>query len=581
MKKRKILFSFILFFSGFIISQAQTYTLTLKLDSAISSLSFKNLTYKKIFSSSVERTKEFEKILLEFYDKGYLTASFDSLSGDSFNQIAYIKSGKKFLLASLRKGNVDDKILSEIAYRKDFNKEQTFKYKKIRKLFEKILAYCENSGYPFASVKLDTIRIFNEQIYASINLKKNKKIIIDSIINNGNAKIANVFLFSCINLKQGELYNETKIKKIDSRLKQLSFLTIREPLIIRFSETETKINLYADKRKSSQCDGIIGFMPNNGTTGKLVLSGEVHLKLQNSFDRGELVDFNWRRLQEKTQDLNLNLVYPFLFSSPFGIDYRFYLFKQDTSYFTLRNNLGIQYLFSAKNYLKAFVEQMSSSLIKNKSLETITALPPYADVNTTLYGLELKEEKLDYLFNPRKGYQLKLIGSAGNKTIKKNSQIKSTAYDSISLRTTQYRMESNIGLFIPFFKHSTFWVYNRTAFISHSGLFENELFRIGGLKTLRGFDEESIHASFYNILIIEYRYIFEKNSYLNLFWNGCYYEKLTNNGRIFDTPYGFGVGITFETKAGIFSLNYALGKQFNEPINFKSGKIHFGIISYF
>ena len=44
-------------------------------------------------------------------------------------------------------------------------------------------------------------------------------------------------------------------------------------------------------------------------------------------------------------------------------------------------------------------------------------------------------------------------------------------------------------------------------------MFQNELFRIGGLKTLRGFDEESIFASVYSIFTLEYRFILEQNSY--------------------------------------------------------------------
>ena len=200
---------------------------------------------------------------------------------------------------------------------------------------------------------------------------------------------------------------------------------------------------------------------------------------------------------------------------------------------------------------------------------------------TTLYGLELKYNHLDYLFNPRKGYRIKIISSAGNKNIKKNSQINPTLYDSLKLKTTEYHIEANLGIFIPVFKKSTIWINNQMAYINNSTLFENELFRIGGLNSLRGFDEESIHASFFNILLIEYRYLFEKNSFFNIFWNGCYYEKKTHQAFVSDTPYGFGAGISFETKAGIFSLNYALGKQFDNPINFKSGKIHFGIVSYF
>ena len=121
----------------------------------------------------------------------------------------------------------------------------------------------------------------------------------------------------------------------------------------------------------------------------------------------------------------------------------------------------------------------------------------------------------------------------------------------------------------------------QSGFISGEGLFQNELFRIGGLKTLRGFDEESIRASAYTIGTVEYRYLFEQNSYLFFFGDAAYYERHGVDGFVHDTPYGFGTGISFETKAGIFSLSYALRKQFGNPIYLRAGKIHFGIVNYF
>ncbi|MBL0343162.1 MAG: hypothetical protein IPP71_21210 [Bacteroidetes bacterium] len=66
-----------------------------------------------------------------------------------------------------------------------------------------------------------------------------------------------------------------------------------------------------------------------------------------------------------------------------------------------------------------------------------------------------------------------------------------------------------------------------------------------------------------------------------LFVNGAWYERNTIDEYLSDTPFGFGAGITFETKLGIFSFNYALGKEFDNPIRFKAAKIHFGLINYF
>jgi len=50
---------------------------------------------------------------------------------------------------------------------------------------------------------------------------------------------------------------------------------------------------------------------------------------------------------------------------------------------------------------------------------------------------------------------------------------------------------------------------------------------------------------------------------------------------LFDYPYGFGVSAAIETKAGIFGITYAMGKQLDNKISFKSAKIHFGYINYF
>ena len=137
------------------------------------------------------------------------------------------------------------------------------------------------------------------------------------------------------------------------------------------------------------------------------------------------------------------------------------------------------------------------------------------------------------------------------------------------------------SIFIPFLNRNTVKIGVQTAFLDGETTFQNELFRIGGLKTLRGFDEESIYATAYSIFTLEYRFILEQNSYLYVFGDGAWYEKNNISDYVRDTPIGFGAGISFETKAGIFSINYALGKQFANPIQLKSGKIHFGIVNYF
>lgn len=540
----------------------------------------KKISYKKTFLSKTELEKELQKVLFTCYDNAYLTASYDSILADSTKQKAFLNVGAEYKWAYLKKGNVDEGVLSEIGFREKLYNNKPFYFKDVKRVQEKLITYFENNGFPFASVKLDSIVISADNISAQLKLTKNEEKKIDSVVIKGSAKIASVYIYNYLGIKPGSLYDESKLKKVNTRIAELPFVHASKPAIILFTNKNNKLVLHLDKKRASQFDGIVGLLPDNNT-GKILFTGDVRLKLQNGLGRGELIDLNWRRLQTQTQDLKLRLVYPFLFSSPFGVDYTFKLYKRDTTFLDVNHNIGLQYLLIGGNYFKAFYTNKTSTLLSTKGLENVTTLPNFADIRNNMYGLGLKYEKLDYRLNPRKGFSVLVNAGAGTKTIKKNAKLNPVVYEKLVLSSTQYTADLEGSIFIPIIGRSTMKVGVQSAFLYGQSIFQNELFRIGGLKTLRGFDEESIFASAYSIFTLEYRFILEQNSYLYVFGDGAWYENNNINQYVHDTPFGFGAGISFETKAGIFSINYALGKQFDNPIQLRSGKIHFGIVNYF
>jgi outer membrane protein assembly factor BamA len=540
----------------------------------------KKVTYKKTFSSGAAREKELQNVLSVCYDNAYLVAGYDSIVTDSLSATAYLNFGKPYKWALLSKGNVDEGVLSEVGFREKLYSNSPLKYKEVRRLRERIVRYYENNGYPFASVKLDSIVISGEQLSAVLNLEKNGEVKIDSVVIRGNAKIAPVYMYNYLGIKPGSLYNESQLQKVNTRLRELPFVTVKKPASVTFTNKQNKLILNLDKKRASQFDGVVGILPDN-KTGKILFTGDVRLKLENGLGRGELIDLNWRRLQTQTQDLKARVVYPFILRTPLGLDYNFKLYKKDTTYLDLNQNIGVQYMLIGGNYLKLFYTNKSSTLLSTKGLEFVTALPPYADVHSNMYGIGLRFEKLDYRLNPRKGFSLLMNASAGTKVIKKNAKVNPVVYDKLKLSSAQYNSDLELNVFIPLGGRSTVMLGDQSAFLYGENTFQNELFRIGGLRTLRGFDEESIFASAYSIFTLEYRLILEQNSYMYVFGDGAWYENNSVSQYVTDTPFGFGAGISFETKAGIFSISYALGKQFDNPIQLRSGKIHFGIINYF
>lgn len=559
-------------------SMAQKIVLTVNFTDTVLKPS-KLINYTNLIDQTQLKT-EITNILKQLHLNAYLTASTDSIVIDTTNYQLYIHLGKTYKWTTLKNKNIDEEVLSKLGFRDKLYNNKPFNQKQLKNLFKKVIQFYENHGYPFASIKLDSTEINGNTISANLLIQKNKLYKIDSVLIKGNATISDQYIKNYIKIEDGDIYSEEAIRKISTRIKELPFVIEEKKWKVVFTDEESKILLYLKKKQASRFNGVLGVLPDD-KTGKLRLTGDVQLNLINSFRNGEKIDFNWRSIKENTQDLKFDVAYPFLVNTPFGLDYNFKLYKKDTTFIDVWNKIGARYILKGNNYFSVFFHNKTSNLLSTKSFANLTVLPSYADVSSQVYGIGLYNANLDYSLNPRKGYLINGTGSLGNKKIRKNPQIDDRLYDNINLKSNIYNAELNADYYFPIAKRSVIKISSKNGYTFNENLFDNELLRIGGLLTLRGFDEESIFASFYTIETLEYRFILEQNSYLFAFFDGAYYESDGIDEFIADRPYGFGAGMSFETKAGIFSISYAVGKQFDNPILFRSAKIHFGFVNFF
>lgn len=540
----------------------------------------KKIKLKNTYASQKDIERELASIVAQLRNESYLLAFSDTLICDSAQCKATLHTGARYQWAYLKKGNVDADILAGTGFHEKVYAGAKFSPAQTSKLLEKILTWCDDNGYPFARIRLDSVAINGESIQAQLHLTKNRFIKLDSIILEGSATIKKNFLYHYLHIREGVAYDEHAIRQIPQRLKQLPFLKEAKPQLVKITDTYNKLFLYLDKKNASQFDGILGLQPQQN--GKTVLTGDLRIHLYNGiFKAGDLFDLNIKRLQYQTLDAKTFISYPYLFKTPLGSDYTLTIYRRDTTFLDVQHNFGLQYLFNGLNNIKVFYRERSTNLLSPALLVGATVLPDYADITTSAYGLGVFYEDLNYKFNPRKGISLNVSGSAGNRQIKKNSKVNETLYNNVQLRSTQYQAEGVITTYIPLFRYSTIRVAAQGGSIMSPQLFKNELYRIGGFKTLRGFDEQSIFASSYGIGTVEYRFLFEQNSALLVFADGAWYENNSNGKYVSDTPYSVGAGVSFETKAGIFQMNYAIGRQFGNPFDFRTGKINFGVVSTF
>lgn len=557
-----------------------------------------SFNYQSVFISENERQTELDNILLRFYSQGFLTANYISKVEQDSILTATLSLGQPYNWVHMDRGNVPPEVFADAGFREVNFLNKPFTEEAFTKLMDGLLTYYENHGYPFAEINLDSITVKNEGIAARFNLNKHQQVVIDSFIIIGKSNLKRSYIYNYLDIKPGDLYNEADIRKIDKRLRALPFIKLIVPTRVFFYEKGARIILAIDDKKADQIDGIIGFAPNTASSSpneRLLLTGELHLKLQNILGSGKGFELNWRSFLERSQELNTRLQLPYFAGTKAGLDLGFELLKFDTLYLNVNTDLGVQYLFNGTDYAKFYLNTLTTSLLSVDTgvIRATERLPATSALRTNIYGIQLNRQNLDYRFNPRSGYDLSVDIGIGKKRIRRDPKIEQvkfneggttySVYDSVELVSTQYRLGVNFRYFLPIKQRSTFMTGIYGKHLVANQIFFNELYRFGGLKTLRGFDEQSIFASSFTILTLEYRYLMGENSFFQVFWNGAYYEDRNEQQTktVTDTPYGFGAGLNFETSSGIFTIAYALGTQKNNPIELRAAKVHFGIINYF
>jgi len=568
-----------LFLCGCYILPAQG-TYKLRLMNTDSQKVFGKLNYKTQFASREFLMKELNQVYVSLLDEGFITAGVDSLVCDSQACTAYLYIGQKYKWVNLRYDKKDQSMINRLGYGEHFFSNRPFKYQELSAFMEKLIAYYGNHGYPFASTRLDSVNVSDGMVQAKLIVDKQEFLKLDSLLTEGEGKVNRKFLMRYLGIKNGMPYNEATFRSVSSKIRQLPFVTESRPPLMRLTDKQNKLYLFLDKKNASQFDGIVGILP--GDNGKTIFTGDVKIRLVNTiFKSGETFDINWRRLQTQTQDLKAQVIYPYIAGLPLGVDYNIKLYKKDSTFIDVTNGIGVNYYFSGLNFFKAFYKQRNANLIATSYLANATTLPDYADVVTKSYGLGVFAEKFDYKFNPKRGIHLAVQGSVGNREIRKNPKVNDAVYNAVQLKSTQYQVDGDVAGYINLVKNHVLKLSAQAGSVFGNVIYRNELFRIGGLRTLRGFDEESIYASTYVIPTLEYRFLFEKNSNLFLFAEGAWYESNSVSGYQNDTPLSLGAGINFETKAGIFNLSYALGRQMGNSFDLRTGKIHAGLTALF
>lgn len=530
--------------------------------------------------------------------KGYAAASLDSVGYGPKGATLRLYMGDVWRWAAIDTRHADPTLLAAAAWNGKAFAGKPMDMRLFRYRQKLILDYLENNGYPFAKVGLDSVRLGDGgTLTAELHIDKGPLYRIDSIRVFGNAKISNEFLQRYLNIPNGSVYRKEKLQIISKKILELPYVQEQQPWSLTMLAEGSVVNLYLKPKRSSQVDALVGFLPSSNPVlgNKVVVTGEATINLQNTLGNGETMRLDWQQLQAGSPRLDVSYQQPFVFNSPFGLTTSFDLYKQDSSYINVNFVIGTQYTFSANQTGSVFLQLASSNLLNVDTVAVMTthALPPEADISSTSLGVTYTYNNTNYRFNPRRGNELNFLGSAGTKRVHENGQIAglsdpadsgfkfASLYDTVKLRSFQFLVKWEAAHYFPIGRAATVKLGVNAGVYSSPNTYRNDLFMIGGYRLLRGFDEQSILASEYAVGTLEYRYLTGLNSFLFAFTDVGYASNHVAAYHLNSLYIGTGLGMAFETKAGIFNMSLAVGRTGASPFDFHDTKIHLGYVSFF
>ena len=417
----------------------------------------------------------------------------------------------------------------------------------------------ETAGFSMAKVQLKNIKKHSKFVSADLSITSDKKRQLNDIVINGYDKFPEGHKNNLKRLYKKRIFNQTNLDKLYKHISQFQFVKQTKYPEILFTKDSTKVFVYVEKAKSNSFDGFIGFT--NDENKKLIFNGYLDLTLNNAMNSGEKLELYWKSNGQDQKTFRVGAEIPYVFKSPIGMKVQLNIFKQDSTFQNTQTAIDFGYYFNYNTRLYLGYQSAESSDIKNSNTLLLS------DFTNKFYTsnfefIAYKED--DFLFPEKSNINIKIGTGTRNSKFQSNNQF----FGSLNVSHNFYLNQKNI-INIKSFNY----------YLQSDEYITNELYRFGGINSVRGFNENSLQGNLFSSLLTEYRLVLSPSIYLHSIMDYAHFQdKTTNlNGNLLGLGFGFGL----LTKNGLFNFVYANGSTKDQAIQLSNSVVHVSLKATF
>ncbi|MFD1015616.1 hypothetical protein ACFQ13_06770 [Winogradskyella rapida] len=563
MPLRNRIFLFLTIISVFVNwAHAQVIRLEVTAENAEKTKVLDSIGYKQRFDNYKQLQEEVFNIKEQLSQQGYIDTRIDAVSkqNDSTYHAALFLGTKINIVRIYYTSDFDAKLLDDIKHQKG-----TDYYDIAIQNLESVLSHLNTKlaeqGDPFSTLQLiDLQKLNSDTLTAQLKVVSNKKRQIDKIIVKGYEKFPKAYIKHFLKLRTNQTFNLNEIKTKTMLFDNIRFAkTIKDPEVL-FTNDSTSLYIYVEKVRTNNFDGFLGFGTNEDTN-KIEFDGYLDLKLINNLNYGETINLYYKSDESDQQTFEVDADLPYLFSTPIGAQVGLRLFKKDSTFLNANQYAKLNYLINAEQKVGLGITTTNSTYLLEETSPTLS------DYKTTYYTLNYTYSKPQYadpLFPIN--FWFDFTSGFGDRTISNSNE------DQQMFTVETYKI-FNLN------NKNSIFTKLKAAMLNSDQYLDNELFRFGGINSIRGFEENSLVGNLYGVINTEYRYRLSNTLYVHSVLDAAYFENQLTDSK--EKLFGFGFGLGLLTNAGLFKLNYSSGKTENQTFKLSDSKVHLSLTATF